>query len=254
MKSFEELVAEAESQPFSGWDFSWLEGRFEEGRPSWDYRRKVLAAIKGARTVLDLGTGGGEVLASMGPLPAETYATESWSPNFPVARKRLEPLGVKVVHTPSMGRLPFDSERFDLVIDRHEEYQETELFRILKPGGSFITQQVGGMNLDELIFALLGAVHGRTIHPIPSMSLETATASLRMAGLQVSTGLEESFPSLFYDVGAVVYFLKHSPWEITDFDSKKYRRPLLWLHEVIQKEGSFKATSSRFYIEARKPA
>lgn len=34
---FDELVAEGESVPVRGWDFSWFEGRATEERPSWGY-------------------------------------------------------------------------------------------------------------------------------------------------------------------------------------------------------------------------
>lgn len=38
-RSFDDLVTEAESAPVEGWDFSWLDGRATEQRPSWGYQR-----------------------------------------------------------------------------------------------------------------------------------------------------------------------------------------------------------------------
>ncbi|MCY4667832.1 MAG: SAM-dependent methyltransferase, partial [Rhodococcus sp.] len=38
-RGFDELVAEAESASVDGWDFSWLDGRATEQRPSWGYQR-----------------------------------------------------------------------------------------------------------------------------------------------------------------------------------------------------------------------
>ena len=43
-----------------------------------------------------------------------------------------------------------DDNEFDIVINRHESYNEKELFRILKPNGLFITQQVGAYNNKDL--------------------------------------------------------------------------------------------------------
>jgi hypothetical protein len=37
--SFDELVSEADGAPVDGWDFSWLDGRATEERPSWGYQR-----------------------------------------------------------------------------------------------------------------------------------------------------------------------------------------------------------------------
>ena len=48
-RSFEELVAEAQAAPIEGWDFSWLDGRATEDRPSWGYAGLVAAWARGAR-------------------------------------------------------------------------------------------------------------------------------------------------------------------------------------------------------------
>ena len=38
---FEELVAEAETQAFTGWDFSFMESRYEVDPAPWDYTARV---------------------------------------------------------------------------------------------------------------------------------------------------------------------------------------------------------------------
>ncbi len=254
LRSIEDLVAEAESQSFSGWDFTYLKGRFDEGKPSWDYSQNVKSAMIGVERMLDIGTGGGEVLASLQPLPSNTYATETWAPNVEVARMALEPLGVRVAEVASEEHVPFESGYFDLVIDRHEEFWPAEVYRILRPGGVFITQQVGGSNTDELNQLLQKKVHGIVAHPNPSWSLAEATSQLRDIGFRIVEGMEETYPSYFNDVGAVVYFLKHAPWEIPDFDTKKYHKHLFELHKRIIREGRLKVTTSRFYMKTLKPA
>jgi protein-L-isoaspartate O-methyltransferase len=86
--------------------------------------------MKKAESMLDMGTGGGERLASLQPLPKVTYATEAYAPNVPIARKRLEPLGVKVVQIMSDDNLPFANKTFDLIINHHEAYSVKEVYRI----------------------------------------------------------------------------------------------------------------------------
>ena len=56
---FDELVAEADAAPIVGWDFSWLDGRATEARPSWGYSRLVAARLAGVGALLDIQTGGG---------------------------------------------------------------------------------------------------------------------------------------------------------------------------------------------------
>ncbi len=171
MATFDELVAEAMAAPFSGWDFSWLAARTARGGLPWRYSEQVAARARTARTMLDLGTGGGEVLASMRQRPGRTVATESWPPNVAIAATRLAPLGIPVVHcdgapdnmseeaatagADQAGLLPFGDATFYLVINRHESFRTDELHRVLVPGGFLITQQVDYHNSDDL-FSLLG--------------------------------------------------------------------------------------------------
>jgi len=67
MADFDELVTEAMDAPFSGWDFSWLDGRSRSEPLPWDYSVRVAALACTARTMLDMGTGGGDALYRFRP-------------------------------------------------------------------------------------------------------------------------------------------------------------------------------------------
>ena len=43
-----------------------------------------------------------------------------------------------------------------MVINRHGDFNPDEIYRVLKPGGLFITQQVGAENDRELVELLCG--------------------------------------------------------------------------------------------------
>jgi hypothetical protein len=58
----------------------------------------------------------------------------------------------------------------------------------------------------------------------------------------------------FYDVGAVVHFLRKVLWTVPGFTVEGYRDRLAAMHEHIGRHGSFTCHSRRFLIEARKPA
>ena len=58
MADFDELVTEATTAPFSGWDFSWLDRRSTSEPLPWDYSTRVATLARDARTMLDMGTGG----------------------------------------------------------------------------------------------------------------------------------------------------------------------------------------------------
>lgn len=245
---FDRLIADALAQEFSGWDFSYLSGRMVEQRPSWSYRQMVQAQAGEVDALLDMGTGGGEFLSSLQPLPPNTFATEGYPPNVPIAKARLEPLGVQVVPIQSDEELPFADERFDLVINRHESFWPLEIHRILKPGGKFITQQVGGSNnlrLNELI-------QERVEHEHSDWNLNEAVYWLENAGFQIFDQREEYPETVFTDIGAVVFYLKVISWQIPDFSVAKYFNRLVAIHNLIQQTGHLVVNGHRFYLEVEK--
>ncbi len=251
-RTFDDLVSEAASVPVDGWDFSWLDGRATEQRPSWGYARSMGERMRAASAALDLQTGGGEVLASVPRLPRLTVATEGWPPNVAKATRLLHPLGVAVVADPDEPPLPFADEAFDLVVSRHpvRPWWE-EIARVLAPGGTYFAQHVGPYSVFGLVEFFLGPQpdevrNGR--HP------DDDRAAARAAGLEVVDLRFEELRTEFFDVGAVVYFLRKVIWMVPGFTVEAYRPRLEALHEQIQAEGPFVATTTRFLIEARKPA
>jgi SAM-dependent methyltransferase len=256
-ESFEYYLKQAEEASFSGWDFSFIyrTTRMHEAPLKWNYYNIVLPYLKKAVKLLDMGTGGGEVLSGFQPLPPTTYATEQYHPNVSVARERLEPLGVKVFEIeekkePSLNfnkSLPFENNFFDLVIDRHEVYYPPELKRILKPGGVFITQQVANancLNLKQFFLERPGT--------LGNWNLKSAVDELKSAGFEIIEQQEDIQFFRFYDVGAVAYFLKAIPWDIPDFSIDKYRDRLWEMHMRITRDGYFDTPQHRILIVARK--
>jgi SAM-dependent methyltransferase len=246
--SFEQLVQEALDHSFSGWDFSWLDDRWHEAAPSWDYRQMVQVRIKNAPSLLDMGTGGGEFLSSLTGLPPTTYATEGYAPNISIAKERLEPLGITVVEVVDDNTLPLPSNAFDLVINRHESYALPEVCRILRPGGLFLTQQVGPRDCVELNQYLQAPLEP----DIHSWSLAQEKTAVEEAGLRIVRCQEQLLSSVFYAIGAVVYYLKVIEWQIPDFSTEAYRERLEAMHRLIERQGAFFATAHRFLIEAEK--
>lgn len=243
-------LEEAE-HPFTGWDFSHImgTGRMRTAPYTWSYTSVLLPRLRRAERMLDMGTGGGEYLSQLRPLPPHTVATEGYAPNVPVARARLAPLGVEVRSFESDDNLPCESDQFDLVINRHESYAPAEVLRVLRPGGEFVTQQVGGEN-DWDLNMLLGA----------KLSLDwnewrarTAARALQEAGFELEN-VKEDFPhERFFDVGAIVYYLKAIPWQVPDFSVERYADALSHIHERIQADGFLDVRAHRFLLVARKP-
>ncbi|QOV35904.1 class I SAM-dependent methyltransferase [Streptomyces ferrugineus] len=253
---FEELVAEGSAVPTEGWDFSWFEGRAGEARPSWGYAVSLAQRLAGATAALDLQTGGGEVLDfALGrapKAPAPTVATEGWPPNVARATALLAPRGVAVVASPEDAPLPFADAAFDLVTSRHPVRANwTEIFRVLRPGGTYFAQHVGPHSVFELVEYFLGPqpdeVRGGR-HP------DRERADAEAAGLEIVDLRAEKLRMEFRDIAAVVHFLRKVVWMVPGFTVEAYRPQLRALHEQIESEGPFVAHSTRHLFDARKPS
>lgn len=251
-RTFDELVAEAESAPVEGWDFSWLDGRATEERPSWGYQRLLRGRLAQATAALDIYTGGGEVLAGAAPFPPTMAATEPWPPNLALATRLLHPLGVVVVAVSEEPPLPFGDAAFDLVTGRHPSaVWWDEIARLLRPGGSYFAQHVGVLYLRTLIEHLIGPQHQRRIRG--QLDPDSIGADVAAAGLQLIDLRHEQIRLEFFDVGAIIYFLRKLIWVVPGFTVGQYRSKLRALHEQIEAEGSFVTHTSRVLIEARRP-
>ncbi len=249
---FESLLAEGAAVPVEGWDFSWFEGRATEERPSWGYARAMSErmARPGVEAALDIQTGGGEVLARIDRAPARLAATESWPPNLAIARRNLAKFGASVVECADEADLPFPADSFDLVVSRHPVAQRwDEIARVLRPGGTFFGQLVGAGTVRALTEYMMGRrpVSGRR-------QPDEIRTAVEQAGLEVLDLRAESMRMRFFDIAAVVVFLRKVIWTVPGFTVDAYRERLLALHEQIQREGPFEARSKRVLLEAREPA
>jgi SAM-dependent methyltransferase len=250
-QSYEDLVSEALAAPFSGWDFSYLEGRVRDCEIPWSYEELASAEISESTRLLDLGTGGGETLAEVlapilesGRRPAHVVATEAYPPNLPVARERLEPLGVTVRQDTPGSPLPADDAEFDLVLGRHSGCPPTELHRVLAPGGVYLTQGVGRRN-DVELNAALGAAP-----PEYGGTLDRAVSTLERHDFEIAEA-EEVFAEFgFCDIGAVVFHLSAVSWQIPGFDVTTYDGPLRELDARIRTEGPFVVHHHRYMVKA----
>jgi SAM-dependent methyltransferase len=246
---FQEWVQEQE-RPFSGWDFAYLDDKWEEEQPPWSYMDQVRALLPGASALLDLGTGGGEKLLSLRELwPPRVAVTEGYAPNLRLIRDRLEPLSVQVVasETSLQDRLPFEDGSFDLVIDRHSGFNIAEVSRVLAPGGTFLTQQVDGTNMADLSAAF------ECEQPWTWFTLEWVLDQIAKTDLIVEHAQAWTGQTQFKTVGALVYYLKAVPWTVEGFSVETHLPYLFRLQERLEREGKLAFTDKSMIVRVRKP-
>ena len=233
-----------------GWDFSHLDGRlFEDTDFGWDYRQEVLLHLEEGMRVLDLDTGGGEFLLSLGHPHALLAATENYPPNVQLCRDTLLPLGVDFRVAAAGGKLPFEDALFDLVINRHGDFNPVEIFRVLKKGGRFITQQVGAQNDRELVQLLLG----NTPLPFPGQTLAQVQKQFENTGFRIEKAMEAFRPMTFLDVGALVWFARIIEWEFPGFSVDQCLPALENAQRMMDADGKITTRTHRFLLIAQKP-
>jgi SAM-dependent methyltransferase len=253
---FEALMTEALRAPTEGWDLARFGSRLTGAPPPWSFRETVAAQATGVAAMLDMGTGGGEQLASCQRLAPLTVATESWPPNVTVAARRLSPLGVFVVQaegapdnldqTPDElgGRLPFRDASFDLVVNRHESFNAREVARVLTGGGVFLTQQAGEDRGD--LHALLRLDRPKP----PRLTLALAARQVLAAGLRLEASGEAVVAQTFADVGALGWYLRQVAWAVPGFDVEVERDRLRAVHERILAGGPVSVRQHQFWLRA----
>jgi SAM-dependent methyltransferase len=191
---------------FSGWN-DFPAARALDSELPWNYVRRARDLAAGASRILDIGTGGGERLADIAAgLKLRCVATEEWPPNVPLARDRLLRLGFEVIHADD-ERLPFGTESFDLILNRHSALDPTDIALMLRPGGTLLTQQVGHDNWDDI----------RAFFPRKTQvddHFERYRVGLVEAGLQIVQSERHAAATAYESARHFVYMLCVCPWEV----------------------------------------
>lgn len=232
-----------------GWDFSHIHGRYEEETDfPWNYEKIIKQYLHDDMNILDYDTGGGEFLLSLKHPFHRTAATEGYQPNVELCKERLLPLGIDFKACNSPTNIPFENESFDIIINRHGAFNAKELYRLLKKGGIFITEQVGGDNDRDLVEMVLPNAE----RPFPYLNLKEQKKVFEDVGFHIIEAAEAYRPIRFYDVGAFVWFAHVIEWEFPEFSVDRCFEYLLEMQRMIEDKGQIEGTIHRYLIVAKK--
>jgi len=243
------LAAEAYARTKTGWDPGFIDSRHIGPPIPWDYEALAHEALRLSRCAIDLGTGGGEVLARIaaGSHFARLIATEAWAPNARLAHEHLRKQRIPVVRCANgEGTLPFKDEAFDLVLDRHEALDPAEVDRVLGNQDAPPTAEQLNASFPELHRYFDRAVR------FPDHYHNYADA-LRGLGYAVEIerhDFETGFPAL----SELVQMLVIAPWYVPDLDVKCDLEPLRRLEaELSRPGGEIVLREGRYLLRAVKP-
>ena len=248
-KLIQSWLHEEEIAHIRGWDFSHIEGKYEEPPLPWDLRAIILAHLRPDMRILDMDTGGGEFLLSLGHPCALTAATEAYPPNVSLCREKLIPLGVDFREAAADGPLPFADKTFDLVINRHGSFHAAEIHRVLKPDGLFITQQVGADNDRGLVEALYD---NPPPLPYPEQRLSVIQNLFEQEGFRTLRAEESFLPIRFFDVGALVWFARIIQWEFPGFSVERNLGRLMDVQHLIDSGRAAEGLTHRILLIAQR--
>ncbi len=242
--------SEEKAAHIHGWDFSHIHERYKEEEDlPWDYKKIIDENRIDSMKLLDFDTGGGEFLLSLNHPYGNTAATEGYPPNIKLCRKKLLPLGIDFRECNDAAKVPFADSSFDMIINRHGDFDPDETARLLRTNGMFITEQVGCDNDRDLVEKVLPDVP----KPFPDLKLSIQKKKFEDAGLKIVRAEEAFRPICFYDVGAFVWFAHIIEWEFPGFSVDNCFDRLLEMQKEIEKNGVISGTIHRYLIVARKP-
>lgn len=248
---YRKWIEEEKNAQITGWDFSHIHGRYsEEHNLQWDFRKVIRKYLRDDMNLLDMETGGGEFLLSLEHPYSKTSAIEGYKPNVEYCKKKLPPLGINFKEADGENVLPFDENTFDIVTNRHGAYNISEIRRVLKKGGIFLTQQVGAENDRDLIRLLQPEI---TKPPFSEHYLGIQKRKFEESGFEIlECGESMLQPIRFYDTGALVWFAKIIEWEFENFSVDTHLDNLYKAQELLEKNGAIEGHTHRFYFAARK--
>ncbi|MBN1813739.1 MAG: class I SAM-dependent methyltransferase [Anaerolineae bacterium] len=223
MMTYEELKRIADSVgEREGWDFS----RVQDAREPvpWDYLDVVRRYLRATDRVLDVGTGGGEKLLSLVGCFDSALGVDVSTEMIETAKKNKAVAQVEAVSFEVMPAeaLRFADDTFDVVLNRHCTVDVRETFRVLRPGGYFITQQVGARNTHNICM-LFGCGVGGEYEPELFQELPVLAGAFRQLGCRVACAAEYDVRYWFLDVESLLFWFQAIPMP-QDFDVEAHWR------------------------------
>lgn len=199
----------ASIEPLRGWDFS--RARTTRDPTPWSYADVVRRYLQPASLVLDLGTGGGERFLPLAPRFASGVGIDCDPAMIQVARENRPAWLANKVDFQVMDAesLQFPDATFDVILNRHCTVFVEPIVRVLRPGGFFITQQVGRRNTANILGAFGWTAD--SFGPDWGQELDVLADRFRARGCTIVAQAEYNVRQWFCDVESLVFWLKSAP-------------------------------------------
>lgn len=210
---------------------------------NYDTYQEVSKYIKQDDHLAIVSVDGGEFVSKYPALPPITYVVE----NKPeLANQTLENRGLKITTCTKEGKMPFKDDKIDVVLNELSNYDKFEMFRVVKPGGYVIIDQMGSDNYKEIVgmfipFKMKG-----------SWDKENCSQTLHDIGFEIVHGLEDRGYIRFKTMTSVFRFMRTlSPERVEKYEL--YINFYANILKTIKEQHFFDLTTHKFMVVAKKP-
>jgi SAM-dependent methyltransferase len=218
----------AEVAPRRGWDFSRM--RVSRDPAPWEFLDVVRRYLRSSDHVLDVGTGGGEHFLELAPDFASGIGIDPDPAMIAVARENTPAsLAERVSFIEGAAEaLPVPDATFDLVLNRHAVVGVDEIVRVLRPGGYFLTQQVGVQNTFN-IATLFGVGPGMGgVQSDPEQEVPALAEAFQLQGFALTAYGTYNVPYFFQDAASLLFWIQVVGIP-PDFDIERHWREVNYL-------------------------
>ncbi len=214
------LTVAARVGGWRGWDYTRV--RATRDPVPWYYAEIVRRYLRPTDIVLDIGTGSGRQFLSLARFFARGVGIDPDETLVQAAQANLPPAladRVTFLQMPAHD-LGFPPESFDVVLSRHSIVDAGEVTRVLRPGGLFITQQVGPRNAENVI-RVFGCTASGHYRPTPGQDMDSLVAAFLARDCAILCRAEYNVPYYYTDLSSFVFWLKAVPIP-EDFDMARH--------------------------------
>lgn len=192
----------------NGWDFSELQITSEG--VEWDFYEEVLKRAKETDVLLDIGTGGGEHLLTIASSLRLAIGIDSSIEMVKTAEDKLRKSLVSNLRLFQMNadELLFPPRYFDLVSSRHAPFNASEIAKVLKGGGIFLTQQVSEADKLNLKIAFN---RGQSFEEADGSLKEQYMKELKQAGFTEIQSFDYNATDYYQRPEDLIFLLTHTP-------------------------------------------
>jgi SAM-dependent methyltransferase len=232
-----------------GWDFSRV--HIERAAVLWEYVDVVRSYLKSTDHVLDIGTGGGEIFLSLAPSFSEGIGVDHNPAMVETAQRNKSAMSIDNISLKMMegNDLRFDVDEFDIVLQRHSRVYVSEIVRVLRPGGYFITQTVG--KRSSLYFLDAFGWTPASFGPDWWQSVAELADQFREHDCHIIVQAEYNVPYWFKDVESFMLWFMAVPWpEAIELD--KHWQNINRILETCQTERGIETNEHRGLLVVQK--